>query len=141
MLGNVIAVIMGVIVGMALYIGIQIYGLFNVQKQESMAFLLCIVAPLLRSFCGCWIAAHLGPSRPMLLAMIVGMISLVGGAVTQVDLMSARYIVGGGIFSFLAILSILLHLGAAWLAGFIEQKRRAVLHTPSPAFAKNAKAE
>jgi hypothetical protein len=77
----------------------------------------------------------------MLLAMIVGMISLVGGAVTQVDLMSVTYIVGGGIFSFLAILSILLHLGAAWLAGFIEQKRRAALHTPAPAFAKNAKAE
>ena len=79
MLGNVIAVIMGGIVGMALYIGIQIYGLFNVQKQESMAFLLCIVAPLLRSFCGCWIAAHLGPSRPMLLAMIVGIICLAAG--------------------------------------------------------------
>ena len=76
---NVIAVIIGIIVGMALYIGIQIFGLFNVQKQESMAVLLCIVAPLLRSFCGCWIAALLGSSRPMLLAMIVGIICLAGG--------------------------------------------------------------
>ena len=141
MLRNVIAVIIGVIVGMALYIGIQIFGLFNVQKQESMAFLLCIVAPLLRSFCGCWIAALLGSSRPMLLAMIVGIISLVAGAVMQVDIMAFEYIGYGGTLSFLAILSTLLQLGAAWLAGFIEQKRRAAAETPSTGFAETAKEE
>ena len=138
---NVIAVIIGIIVGMALYIGFQIFGLFNVQKQESMAVLLCIVAPLIRSFCGCWIAARLGSSRPMLLAMIVGMISLVGGSVMQVDIMTFEYIGYGGTLSFLAILSILLHLGAAWLAGFIEQKRRAAAETPSTGFAETAKEE
>ena len=149
MLRNELAVIIGIIAATAVFMGFHLvlwyllktYG-SRPETGPSLLMLLAIgVGPLARSFCGGWVAARLGSSRPMLLAMIVGMISLVGGAVTQVDLMSARYIVGGGIFSFLAILSILLHLGAAWLAGFIEQKRRAVLHTPSPAFAKNAKAE
>ena len=149
-LRNELAVSIGIIaataVGMGFYL--VLWYLLNTygSRPEIGPFILMLLAggvvgPLARSFSGAWVAARLGSSRPMLLAMIVGMISLVGGAVTQVDLMSARYIVGGGIFSFLAILSILLHLGAAWLAGFIEQKRRAVLHTPSPAFAKNAKAE
>ncbi|MCH2583128.1 MAG: hypothetical protein MK138_00015, partial [Planctomycetes bacterium] len=75
------------------------------------------------------------------LAMIVGMISLVGGSVMQVDIMTFEYIGYGGTLSFLAILSTLLQLGAAWLAGFIEQKRRAAAETPSPAFAETAKAE
>ena len=134
MLRNVIAVIIGVIVGMALYIGIQIFGLFNVQKQESMAFLLCIVAPLLRSFCGCWIAALLGSSRPMLLAMIVGIICLAGGVP-----MALRF----GVLAVpgLIMFELPLHPLAAWLAGFIEQKRRAAGETPAPAPAETAKDE
>ncbi len=134
MLRNVIAVIIGIIVGMALYIGIQIFGLFNVQKQESMAFLLCIVAPLLRSFCGCWIAALLGSSRPMLLAMIVGIICLAGGI--PMALMFGVLAVPG-----LIMLELPLHPLAAWLAGFIEQKRRATGETPAPAPAETAKDE
>ena len=134
MLRNVIAVIIGVIVGMALYIGIQIFGLFNVQKQESMAFLLCIVAPLLRSFCGCWIAALLGSSRPMLLAMIVGIICLAGGI--PMALMFGVLAVPG-----LIMFELPLHPLAAWLAGFIEQKRRAAGETPAPAPAETAKDE
>ena len=134
MLPNVIAVIIGVIVGMALYIGIQIFGLFNVQKQESMAVLLCIVAPLVRSFCGCWIAARLGSSRPMLLAMIVGIICLAGGI--PMVLMFGVLAVPG-----LIIFELPLHPLAAWLAGFIEQKRRAAVDPPTPAFAETAKEE
>ena len=134
MLRNVIAVIIGIVVGMALYIGIQIFGLFNVQKQESMAFLLCIVAPLVRSFCGCWIAARLGSSRPMLLAMIVGIICLAGGI--PMALMFGVLAVPG-----LIMFELPLHPLAAWLAGFIEQKRRAAVDPPTPAFAETAKEE
>lgn len=134
MLRNVIAVIIGIITGTALYIGIQIFGLFNVQKQESMAFLLCIVAPLLRSFCGCWIAALLGSSRPMLLAMIVGIICLAGGV--PMALMFGVLAVPG-----LIMFELPLHPLAAWLAGFIEQKRRAAGETPAPAPAETAKDE
>ena len=134
MLRNVIAVIIGIVVGMALYIGIQIFGLFNVQKQESMAFLLCIVAPLVRSFCGCWIAARLGSSRPMLLAMIVGIICLAGGI--PMALMFGVLAVPG-----LIMFELPLHPLAAWLAGFIEQKRRAAAETPSTGFAETAKEE
>ena len=134
MLRNVIAVIIGIITGTALYIGIQIFGLFNVQKQESMPVLLCIVAPVVRSFCGCWIAARLGSSRPMLLAMIVGIICLSGGI--PMVLMFGVLAVPG-----LIMFELPLHPLAAWLAGFIEQKRRAAGDTPSPAFAETTKAE
>ena len=134
MLRNVIAVIICIITGTSLYIGIQIFGLFNVQKQESMAVLLCIVAPVVRSFCGCWIAARLGSSRPMLLAMIVGIICLAGGI--PMVLMFGVLAVPG-----LIMFELPLHPLAAWLAGFIEQKRRAAGDTPTPAFAETAKAE
>jgi hypothetical protein len=149
MLRNELAVIIGIIAATAVCMGshLVLWYILNTygSRPETGPFLLMLLTiglgPLARSFCGGWVAARLGSSRPMLLAMIVGMISLVGGAVMQVDIMAFEYIGYGGTLSFLAILSILLHLGAAWLAGFIEQKRRAALHTPSPAFAKNAKAE
>ena len=151
MLTNVLAVIIGIIAATAVCMGfyLVLWYLLNTygSRPETGPFILMLLAggvvgPLARSFGGAWVAARLGSSRPILLAMIVGMISLVGGAVTQVDLMSVRYIVGhGGILSFLAILSILLHLGAAWLAGFIEQKRRAAAETPSTGFAETTKAE
>ena len=149
MLRNELAVIIGIIAATAVCMGshLVLWYILNTygSRPETGPFLLMLLTiglgPLARSFCGGWVAARLGSSRPMLLAMIVGMISLVGGSVMQVDIMTFEYIGYGGTLSFLAILSILLHLGAAWLAGFIEQKRRAALHTPSPAFAKNAKAE
>ena len=145
-LRNELAVIIGIIAGLAVFMGFLMVGSYLLRTYGSrpatgpflLMFLTFGVGPLARSFCGCWVAARLGSSRPMLLAMIVGMISLVGGSVMQVDIMTFDYI---GDTSPLAILSILFHLGAAWLAGFIEQKRRAALHAPSPAFAKNAKAE
>ena len=159
MLRNVIAVIIGIIAGMALNMGIlEINSLaypipegldikVPAQLQNYLdtlpapAFLVAMAAPLAQSFGGGWVAARLGSSRPMLLAMIVGMISLVAGAVMQVDIMTFEYIGYGGTLSFLAILSILLHLGAAWRAGFIEQKRRAAAETPSTGFAETTKAE
>ena len=149
MLRNELAVIIGIIAATAVCMGshLVLWYILNTygSRPGTGPFLLMLLTiglgPLTRSFCGGWVAARLGSSRPMLLAMIVGMISLVGGSVMQVDIMTFEYIGYGGTLSFLAILSTLLHLGAAWLAGFIEQKRRAALHTPSPAFAKNAKAE
>ena len=98
-----------------------------------MAVLLCIVAPLLRSFCGCWIAALLGSSRPMLLAMIVGIICLAGGI--------PMALMFGVLGVPLIMLELPLHPLAAWLAGFIEQKRRAAAETPSTGFAETTKAE
>ena len=149
-LRNELAVIIGIIAATAVCMGshLVLWYILNTygSRPATGPFLLMLLAfgvvgPLGRSFCGCWVATRLGSSHPMLLAMIVGIISLVGGSVMQVDIMTFEYIGYGGTLSFLAILSTLLHLGAAWLAGFIEQKRRAALHTPSPAFAKNAKAE
>ena len=146
---NLLAVIKGIIAGLAVYMGCLMVGSYLLRtygsRPETGPFLLMLLAfgvgPLARSFCGGWVAARLGSSRPMLLAMIVGMISLVGGSVMQVDIMTFEYIGYGGTLSFLAILSTLLHLGVAWLAGFIEQKRRAAGAPPSPAFAETTKAE
>ena len=148
-LRNELAVIIGIIAATAVCMGFHLvlWYLLNTygSRPETGPFLLMLLAfgvgPLARSFCGGWVAARLGSSRPMLLAMIVGMISLVGGSVMQVDIMIFEYIGYGGTLSFLAILSTLLQLGAAWLAGFIEQKRRAAVDTPTPAFAETAKAE
>ena len=104
------------------------------EALDERPVLLCIVAPVVRSFCGCWIAARLGSSRPMLLAMIVGIICLAGGI--PMVLMFGVLAVPG-----LIMFELPLHPLAAWLAGFIEQKRRAAGDTPSPAFAETAKAE
>ena len=149
MLRNVIAVIIGIIAGIAVFMGCFMVGSYLLHtygsRPETGPFLLMLLAfgvgPLARSFCGGWVAARLGSSRPMLLAMIVGMISLVGGSVMQVDIMTFEYIGYGGTLSFLAILSTLLHLGVAWLAGFIEKKRRAAVDPSTPAFAETAKEE
>ena len=148
-LRNELAVIIGIIAATAVCMGshLVLWYILNTygSRPETGPFLLMLLTiglgPLARSFCGGWVAARLGSSRPMLLAMIVGMISLVGGSVMQVDIMTFEYIGYGGTLSFLAILSTLLQLGAAWLAGFIEQKRRAAVDTPTPAFAETAKAE
>ena len=149
MLRNVLAGIIGIIAGIAVLMGCFMVSAYLLRtygsRPETGPFLLMLLAfgvgHLARSFCGGWVAARLGSSRPMLLAMIVGMISLVGGSVMQVDIMTFEYIGYGGTLSFLAILSTLLQLGAAWLAGFIEQKRRAAAETPSTGFAETTKAE
>jgi len=153
MLRNVIAVIIGIITGTAVYIGFfgllrVIPGIFGGSYLSQAIFLLMalggwVVVPLASSFCGSWIAVRRGSAHPMLLAMIVG------SALTGVSLLVMYLLfreprnpnhpegirVGADVFP------LLLHLGAAWLAGFIEQKRRAAVGTPSPAFAETAKAE
>ena len=98
MLRNVIAVIIGLFAGMALNMGILEINYLAypipegldinnpAQLQDyldtlpALAFLVVMVAHLAQSFGGGWVAARLGSSRPMLLAMIVGTVSLAGGA-------------------------------------------------------------
>mgnify|MGYP001388709623 FL=1 len=98
-----------------------------------------VVVPL-ASFCGARVAARLGSSRPMLLAMIVG------SALTGVVLRGLTFVHGdftSPVLLHLGLVAfpVLLHLGGAWLAGFIEQKRRAAVAPPTPAFAETAKEE
>jgi len=101
-LRNVGAVLLGLIVGsvfnMAL-IMLNSYVLFPMpegvtfQDAEAFgeyikglpahAFLLVIVAHLAQAFGGGWVAARVGASRPMMLAMIVGGLSALGGVMNM----------------------------------------------------------
>ena len=83
----------------------------------TAAFLVVLVAHMGQSFVGGWLAARLGKSRPMLLAMIIGGLSLVGG------LMAMRMIDGPDWM----VVELPLYLVVAWLAGRLEQKRRSSL--------------
>ena len=160
MLRNVIAVIIGIIAGLAAYMGtfILLMGLSGkpaegvelffrfIQGQipADVIFLLFfmggfVVVPL-ASFCGARVAARLGSSRPMLLAMIVGS-ALAGVVLRGLTFVHRDFTLPVLLHLGLVALPVLLHLGGAWVAGFIEQKRRAAVDTPSPAFAETTKAE
>ena len=139
-LRNELAVIIGIIAATAVCMGFSLvlWYLLNTygSRPETGPFLLMLltvgVGPLARSFCGCWVAARLGSSRPMLLAMIVG------GALTVVDLWGLTFL---HMHPELGLFPILLNLGGAWVAGIMEQKRRAAAETPSTGFAETTKAE
>ena len=158
MLRNVIAVIIGLVAGMALNMGIlQIsYLAYPIpegldindpaQLQDYLdtlpatAFLIAMLAHLAQSFGGGWVAARLGSSRPMLLAMIVGS-ALTGVVLRGLTFVHGNLHLGDLLHLGLVAFPVLLHLGGAWVAGIMEQKRRAAVDTPSPAFAETTKAE
>ena len=151
MLRNVIAVIIGLVAGMALNMGIlQISHLaypipegldikVPAQLQNYLdtlpapAFLLAMAAHLAQSFGGGWIAARLGSSRPMLLAMIVGAVSLAGGVMMMTMVQGPAWMA----------IELPLYLVGAWIAGRMEQKRRAATDGPAtePAQAGEAESE
>ena len=149
---NLLAVIKGIIAGLAVYMvafiflgglsgkpamGVEGFFLFiGGQIPADAIFLLFfmggfVVVPL-ASFCGARVAARLGSSRPMLLAMIVG------SALTVVDLWGLTFL---HMHPELGLFPVLLNLGGAWVAGIMEQKRRAAGDTPAPAPAEAGKAE
>ena len=134
MIRNVLAVLAGLAAGMVTnmaLIMLNAYVLFPMPEGIDMndpvqmnayiaplpatAFILVLAAHLGQSFVGGWTAARLGASRPMLLAMIIGVLTLAGGIMNmmQLELPSWMYV------------EIPLYLVVAWLAGRIEIKRRA----------------
>ena len=134
MLRNILSVFAGLIVGSAVNMALVMlnaYVLFpmppgmdmNVPEQlntyiatlPTVAFLVVLAAHLGQSFVGGWTAARLGSSRPMLLAMIVGVLTLVGGILNWMTVDGPTWM----------MIEIPLYLVVAWLAGRIEQKRRA----------------
>ena len=54
------------------------FGAF-IQGLPAQAFALVLVAHLGQSFVGAWIAARLAPTRPMLLAMVIGELTMKSG--------------------------------------------------------------
>lgn len=133
MLRNIIAVVVGIVAGsmvnMALIL-LNSYVLFpmpagmNMNDPEQMnayiatlpssAFLVVLLAHLGQAFVGGWVAARLGASRPILLAMIVGVFTLAGGIFNLMTLDGPTWM----------LIELPLYLVVAWLAGRLEQRRR-----------------
>ena len=57
-----------------------------IRGMAAAAWVLVFAAHLGQAFVGGWVAARLGASRPMMLAMIVGVLSLAGGVANAVML-------------------------------------------------------
>ncbi len=93
-----------------------------IADLPSTAFILVLAAHLGQAFVGGWLAARLGASRPVLLAMIVGALTLLGGIMNamQIDLPMWMYI------------EMPLYLVLAFAAGKIEEKRRGAAGTDAP---------
>ena len=150
MLRNVLAVICGGILGMALNLGLIELNMsffpmppgldqnkpedFNtyVSTLPASAFILVLAAHLGQSFVGGWIAARLGASRPMLLAMIIGILTLTGAIIMTIMTPDGP--------AWLAV-ELPLCLVVAWAAGRIEQKRRAEKDTAEHADDETGEAE
>jgi hypothetical protein len=81
----------------------------------TAAFFVVLAAHLGQSFVGGWVAARLGSSAPMLLAMIVGLASLAGGIMAMMSIDGPTWM----------IVEMPLYLVVAWFAGRMEVHRRA----------------
>lgn len=132
MIRNALAVVVGMIVGMVanmalIFLNLVFYPMpegVEMADQEAMsayferlpatAFLLPIVAHLAQAFVGGLIAARMGASRPVMLAMIVGTLSMVGGIV---NLMTP------GIPTWMAV-ELPFYLVVAWQAGKMVERSR-----------------
>ncbi len=81
------------------------------------AYILPVVAHLAQAFFGGWLAARLAASSPLNLAMIVGVLSLLGGLYNAVSMEIPTWM----------WIEMPFYLIVAWAAGNIEVKRRAAL--------------
>lgn len=134
MLRNIIAVVIGMVVGMAVNMGVimlnatVLYPMpagLDMNNPEQMsayvatlpvaALLVVIVAHLGQSFFGAWAAARIGASHVMVLATIIGVLSLVGGIINMTQIQGPTWM----------YIEMPLYLVVAWAAGAIEVKRRA----------------
>ena len=132
MMRNVIAVVVGMIAGMAanmlfVIMNMAIYPMpegvdFNnteglteyINNLPFLAFLIVLVAHISQAFVGGWIAARISADRLMTVALVVGVLSLVGGIVNMNDIPLPSWM----------LIEMPLYLVAAWAAAKLEQKRR-----------------
>jgi hypothetical protein len=85
-----------------------------IATLPTAAFLVVMAAHLGQSFVGGFVAAHLGASRPMLLAMIVGVAALAGGIMNMMSLEHPAWM----------YIELPLYLAVAWKAGRMVEQRR-----------------
>lgn len=133
MIRNIAAVIAGLVVGMIVNMAlIQLNTVFFplpegvdmtdtaqmrevVQGMPAAAWILVIAAHLSQAFVGGWVAARFGASNPMMLALIVGLLSLVGGFANAIMLSTPAW----------TWIEMPFYPVLAWLAGRMELARRA----------------
>jgi hypothetical protein len=132
---NVIAVIVGLLAGMAVNMALIVLntsvlypapeGMDMMNPDEmnayvatlpAMAFVVVMAAHLGQAFVGGWVAAKLGSSRPIQLAMVIGIFSLVGGIMNMMTITEGP--------AWMAI-ELPLYLVVAWLAGRMVASGRA----------------
>ena len=130
---NVGAVILGMIVGSMANMAIVMLNFQLFPMPEGMdqndpaamadyisglptaAFLVAIVAHMAQAGLGGWVAARLGASRPLMLALIVATLTLVGGVANML-------MIGGPTWMWVEVP---LYLVVGWGVGTLEAKRRA----------------
>lgn len=133
MLRNIGAVILGLVVGMVVNLVIVQINLLlfplpegvdpadyealkaAMPSQPAVAWIGVIAAHLGQALVGGWVAARVGASRPVLLAMIVGVLTLAGGIANAVMLSPPAW----------TLIEMPLYLVVAWLAGKQVEKSRA----------------
>jgi hypothetical protein len=86
-----------------------------IQSMPAAAWILVFAAHLGQAFVGGWVAARLGASHRMILAMTVGVLSLAGGIANAVMLASPLW----------TWIEMPFYPLVAWLAGRMELARRA----------------
>ncbi len=86
-----------------------------VASLPVAALLVAMLAHLGQAFVGGWVAARLAASRPMVLALLIGGLSLLGGIANAMQIPTPTWF----------YVEFPLYLVVAWLAGTIEVKRRA----------------
>ncbi len=135
MVRNIAAVVLGLVVGMAVNMALIMvsWALFpmpegmdmNVPEQMNAyvatlpvaAFLIIIAAHLGQSFVGAWVAARLGASHLMVLALIIGVLTLAGGVANMMMIEHPPWM----------YVEIPLYLIVAYAAGKLEVRRRVAL--------------
>ena len=90
-----------------------------IASLPQAGFILPWVAHLTQALVGGWIAARLGASRPVLLAMIVAVLTMLGGVANMLQYAGPWWMYS----------EFPLYLAAGWAAGTVEQRRRDSLPT------------
>lgn len=136
MLRNIGAVILGLFVGSMVNMGIIMLNamvLFPMPEGMDMndavamqayidtlpqvAFIPVILAHLGQAGVGGWVAARIGKTRPMMLAMIVAGLTLLGGVLNAMSIQGPLW----------TYIEMPLYLAVGWAAGALEVRRRAAL--------------
>ncbi|MCA8974062.1 MAG: hypothetical protein KDC98_05035 [Planctomycetes bacterium] len=134
MIRNIIAVVVGLIVGSIVNMTLVFLNVFvlypmpegtDMMDQEQMnayiatlpqtAFLVTLAAHVGQALVGGWVAARLAPRNAMRPALIVGVLTLLGCILNMQNIELPTWM----------LIELPLCLAAAWFVGQLEQRRRA----------------